>query len=121
MKYVQSWPEGRWLVARSTCVYGPTGSRKTTQGKLLAHYMAETTGKCTLLLSTDGGGWEPCQPEIEAGMIRPYRVETATIPLPILRNISRGYWPKDPEETRPERINLIPVNWEEVGAIIVEG
>jgi hypothetical protein len=108
-------------MARSTCIYGSTGSRKTTQGKLLAHYVAETIGKCTLLLSTDGGGWEPCQPEIEAGMIRPYRVETATIPLPILRNISRGYWPKDPEETRPERINLVPVNWDEVGAIIVEG
>jgi hypothetical protein len=108
-------------MARSTCIYGITGTRKTTAVKLLAHYIAESTGKCTLLLSTDGGGWEPCEPEIQAGMIRPYRVETATIPLSILRNISKGYWPADPNETRPERINLVPVNWNEVGGVSIEG
>lgn len=108
-------------MARSTTIYGGTGTRKTTQAKLLAHYIARTTGKCTLLMSTDGGGWEPCQPEIEVGMIRPYRVETSTIPLSILVNISKGYWPKEPEETRPEKINLVPINWNDVGGIVVEG
>ena len=108
-------------MARSGVLYGPTGSFKTTQVKHFAHYIADTTGKSTLLLSCDGGGWFSCEPEVEAGMIRPYRVETATLPLVILRKISQGYWPDDPNETTPEKINLRPVDWNEVGGIAVEG
>lgn len=108
-------------MARSTCIYAITGSFKTTQVKLLAHYIADKLGKSTAVLSTDGGGWDPLEPEIQAGMIRPYRVETATIPLSILRNISKGYWPADPNETRPEKINLVPMNYDEIGAVAVEG
>lgn len=108
-------------MADSGCIYGPTGSYKTSQIKWFARYIAELTGKATLLLSCDGGGWKPCQPEVDAGMIRPYRVETATLPLVILRKISQGYWPREPEETDPAKIDLIPVDWNEVGGIAVEG
>jgi hypothetical protein len=108
-------------MARSTCIYGGTGCWKTAQIKGLARYTARTTGKATLLLSADGGGWAPCQPEIDAGMIRPYRVETATLPLVILRKISQGYWPADPNETEPSRINLVPINYDEIGAMAIEG
>jgi hypothetical protein len=108
-------------MARTGCIYGPTGSRKTTQIKRLAHYVAKRTGKATLLLSLDGGGWAPCQPEVEVGMIRPYRCETATLPLVLLRKISQGYWPENPEETNPERINLIPINYDEVAGFAIEG
>lgn len=109
------------VMARSGCIYGSTGSRKTTQVKRFAHYIAEVTGKSTLLLSTDGGGWAPCEPEIQAGMIRPYQPEMSTLPIIILRNISKGYWPKDTAETNPALINLVPVNWNEVGGIAIEG
>lgn len=108
-------------MARSGCIYGGTGRRKTSQVKSFAHYIAETTGKSTLLLSTDGGGWEPCQPEVSAGMVIPYRVETTTLPLVILRKISQGYWPVDTNETEPEKINLVPIEWDKVGGIAVEG
>jgi hypothetical protein len=54
-------------------------------------------------------------------MIRPYRCDTATIPLPILRKISQGYWPENPEEPDISKVNFIPVNWLEVGAIAIEG
>jgi hypothetical protein len=113
--------ERRRGVAKSGVLYGPTGSLKTSQVKWFAHYIAETTGKSTLLLSTDGGGWEPCEPEIQAGMIRAYRPEMTTLPLIILRKISQGYWPKDTGETDPARINLVPIDWNEVGGIAVEG
>ena len=108
-------------MARSGCIYSPTGGRKTSQVKDFAHYIARLTGKATLLLSTDGGGWDPCKPEVAAGMILPYRCEVANIPLPILRKISQGYWPADPLETDPGRINLTPINYNEVGGIAVEG
>lgn len=110
-------------MARSGVIYGPSGSFKTSQIKWFAHYIAGRTGKRTLLLSLDGGGWEPCRPEIEADdpMIQAYRCESNILPLVILRKISHGYWPSDPEETDPSRVNLVPINWEEVGGIAVEG
>lgn len=108
-------------MARSGCIYGPTGSFKSTQVKFFSHYIWEVTGKATALLSLDGGGWGACQPEIDAGIIIPYRCESNVIPLPILRRISQGYWPKDVNETEPSKINLVPMNWEEFGGIAVEG
>lgn len=108
-------------MARSGCIYSGTGRRKTSQVKWFAHYIAETTGKSTFLLSADGGGWAPCQPEVDAGMIIPYRLETSTLPLVLLRKISQGYWPEDMQETRPEKINLVPIDWEKIGGIAVEG
>lgn len=108
-------------MARSGVIYGGTGTRKTTQVKLFAHYIAELTGKSTLLLSTDGGGWAPCQPEIDAGMIKAYRCETANLPLVLLRKISQGYWPLNEEETDPAKIDLAPINYDEVGGLAIEG
>lgn len=108
-------------MARSGCIYGPTGTRKTSQVKELAHYIAEKTGKATLLLSTDGGGWEPCDPEVRAGMIRPYRCEVANLPLVLLRKISQGYWPENAMETDPGKINLVPMDYSDIGAIAIEG
>lgn len=108
-------------MADSGCIYGPTGGFKTSQIKWLSHYIYEVTGKSTLLLSCDGGGWKACEDEVREKLIFPYRVESATLPLPILRKISQGYWPEDPEETEPEKINLVPVDWTKMGGIGVEG
>jgi hypothetical protein len=108
-------------MARSGLIYGDTGTFKTTAIAHLARYIAAKTGKSTLLFSADGGGWGPCQEEIDAGMIRPYRCDTAVIPLPILRKVSQGYWPENVSETNIEQVNFIPVRWDEVGAIAVEG
>lgn len=108
-------------MARSGVLYGDTGSFKTTAIAHLARYIAETEGKATLLLSADGGGWTPCQKEVDAGMIRPFRVDTATIPLPMLRKVSQGYWPINPDETDVSKIDFRPIDWSEVGGAAVEG
>jgi hypothetical protein len=108
-------------MARSGCIYGPSGSRKTTAVKHLAHYIARKSGKSTLLLSADGGGWSPCEPEIQAGMIIPYRIDTATLPMPLMSAFSKGYWPKDLTKTDPREINMVPVEWDKIGALAVEG
>src|ERR1700678_1774529 len=62
-------------MARSGCLYGSTGTYKTTAIAHFSRYIAETTGKATLLLSADGGGWTPCDEEIAVEMIRPYRLD----------------------------------------------
>jgi hypothetical protein len=108
-------------MARSGCIYGPSGSRKTTAVKHLSHYIAQKTGKATLLLSADGGGWSPCEPEVQAGMIIPYRIDTATFPMPLMNAFSRGYWPKDLQATEAAKINMVPIDWTKIGGIAVEG
>jgi len=107
-------------MARSGCVYGSTGSRKTTQGKWFAHYIARTTGKATALLSMDGGGWGPCQPEIDAGMIVPFFCDSTIVPLAILRKVSQGYWPKDLADPYSAQ-GLTRLNYDLIGGMIVEG
>jgi hypothetical protein len=108
-------------MARSGVIYGDTNTYKTTAGAHLARYIFDLTGKATVLLSADGGGWSPCQKEVDAGMIRPFRVDTATIPLPMLRKVSQGYWPVNPTEKDVSKIDFRPINWDEVGGAIVEG
>jgi len=107
-------------MARSGIIYGSTGSRKTTQGKWLAHRVASLTGKATLLLSMDGGGWGPMQPEVDAGMIEPFYCDPGLVPLPTLRKVSQGYWPEDPSQPA-SAINLKPMNYAKFGGLIVEG
>lgn len=108
-------------MARSGCIYGSSGSFKTQQIAYFARYIAQKTGKRTLLLSLDGGGWAPCQPEIDAGMIEAYRCEASVLPLSILRKIAKGNWPEDINETDPASINLLPIDWSDVGGLAVEG
>ena len=108
-------------MARSGVIYGGTGTFKTSQVKWLARHIAATTGKRTLLLSCDGGGWEPCRPEVEAGMISAFRVDSATVPLPMLQLVSRGYWPEHPDADSPAGLDFRPIDWRDVGAMAVEG
>jgi len=107
-------------MARSGILYGSSGNRKTTAVKHFARYIYEVTGKRTKLLSMDGGGWDPCTPEVSAGIIEPYRC-TMEIPLPMLRRISQGFWPEDPTQSLAEKLNLIRVDWNEFGGVAVEG
>jgi hypothetical protein len=107
-------------MARSGICYGGTGTRKTTQVKWFSHYIADSTGKSTLLLSMDGGGWGPCQPEIDAGMIEPFFADSTIVPLAILRKVSQGYWPKDIADPYSEA-GLTRMDFSRFGGIAVEG
>lgn len=107
-------------MARTGCNYGDSGTFKSTAGKHLSRYIYEKTGKKTLLFSQDGGGWGPMEPEIQAGLILPYRCNNQT-PLPVIRKVSQGYWPTDSEESRIENVNMKLVDWSEYGGMIVEG
>lgn len=121
-------------MAKSLCLYAPTGCFKSTQIKFFARRIAEVTGKATLLLSTDGGGWAPCEPEVLAGMIIPWRCETANTPLSLLRKVSQGYWPKDVDHINEviasnfatgqldlDGSSMMPIDWKQIGGIAVEG
>jgi len=75
-----------------------------------------------LLLSADGGGWTPCDEEIAVGMIRPYQLDISHDRfLPSLVVIGRGYWPRNPDELDPARVDFLPIDWSEIGGMAVEG
>lgn len=107
-------------MARSGILYGDSDTRKSTACKHFARYIYERTGKCTLLLSMDGGGWMPMQPEIDAGIISAYRCNIE-VPLPTLRKISQGYWPTNTSATRAAETDLRLVDWNKFGGVVVEG
>ena len=107
-------------MARSGIIYGDSGCLKSTACKHFSHYIYEKTRKSTLLVSMDGGGWAPMQPEIDAGLIRAYRCNTE-IPLPILRYISKGFFPEKVDESEAARVNMRRVDWEQFGGLVVEG
>lgn len=109
-------------MARSGVIYGATGSFKTTAVGHFARWIAETSGKATHLFTASAeGGWEPCQEEVNAGMILPYKCDVNSIPLPIMRKISQGYWPQNPEETDISQVRFVMTDWSKVGGIAVEG
>ncbi len=107
-------------MARTGIVYGNSGVFKTTAVKHFARYIYERTGKKTLGVSMDGGGWAPMNPEIQAGVIVPYRC-SAVLPLPILRKISQGYFPENPDEHDLSKLNLRRIDWSQFGGVFVEG
>jgi hypothetical protein len=109
-------------MAKSGCIYGSTGCYKTTAIAHFSRYIAETTGKATLLLSADGGGWTPCDEEIAVGMIRPYQLDISHDRfLSTLVVIGRGYWPRNPEDPDMNQHRFAPIDWSEIGGMAVEG
>lgn len=83
------------LLHNTMVLYGPTGSRKTTQIGEFAKYIYEKTGKKTRLISCDGGGWGPIQDLINAGIIEAWRINEEKNPKVALVKASKGAWPDD--------------------------
>lgn len=79
--------------AKTSLVYGASGSFKTHSVGLFAKYQYEKTGKPIRLISTDAGGWEPIQEYIDAGIIMPLHVAECVDLLGVLVQLCRGYWP----------------------------
>lgn len=111
-------------MAELICVYGGTGSFKTAQAHFLAKYVYKKWGKRTRLASCDGGGWKPLDPDIEAGLIEAWGVSAIENPRSIMRNLSRGFWPKIVEQNGQHKLVLVPPTaetWKKIGCIAHEG
>lgn len=99
--------------AASILCYGATGTRKTTNVGGFAKYVYETTRAPVRYVSADGGGWEPIQPYIDAGIIIPYRLSDSPTLLEKIRLLRKGHWPNEADEFKKDLDN--------VGAYAVEG
>lgn len=81
------------MLFNTMVLYGPTGSRKTSQIGEFAKYIYEKTGKKTRLVTMDGGGFGTIQDYVNAGIIDVWRLVEEERPLAQLVMASRGFWP----------------------------
>ena len=102
------------------CLYGRSGTFKTTQIGFLSQYIYERTGKITRLISADGGGWKPLLPYIEGGLIEPYSIRNEANPIFTLHKLVQGYWPTKLESGKrlSKEFSLDTSN---IGAYAIEG
>lgn len=82
------------MLFNTMVLYGPTGTRKTSQIGEFAKYIYEKTGKMTRLISADGGGWAPVQDLINAGIIEAWRATDEPDFLSAIKACAAGAWPK---------------------------
>lgn len=115
------------LLFSTMILYGPTGSRKTSQLGEFAKYIYEKTGKSTRLISMDGGGWGPVQDLINVGIIDAWRIVEEENPKVAIIKASRGLWPdkivnglRVGKATEPAPSNR-KVALKDVGAYAIEG
>lgn len=116
------------LLQNTMVIYGPTGSRKTSQIRAFAKYIYEKTGKKTRLISMDGGGWGTAQDYVDAGIIEPWRMVEEKNPKVALIKASKGAWPEKLVRGYRQSANLIEVMpdqrakaLKDIGAYAIEG
>ncbi len=108
------------MLFNTMVLYGPTGSRKTSQIASFAKYIYETTGKKTRLITMDGGGYGTAQDYVNAGIIDVWRLVEEDKPLPMLTVASQGRWPKDLKNGKRLSTQLAKDN-SDVGGYAIEG
>lgn len=108
------------------CVYGASGNGKTSQCLYIAKHIWETTGKKTRLISADGGGWEPLQGMINAGIIEPMNISNEQFALAKVRKLSIGWWDrkfriKETGEIKTVFSQCLPAELAKIGCYYIEG
>jgi hypothetical protein len=103
--------------AKSICLYGASGLRKTTNIGRFARYIHEVTGKRTRLVTAEGGNLEPVAGEIDDGILEVAYVSENKDLLTILRALSRGRWPVE----SGGKLKFGAPDLEGVGGYAVEG
>jgi len=110
-------------MAKSTGVlYGASKTYKTYNLGLLAKYIYEKTGKPSLLITADGGGYKPIQQFVDAEIIMPLVITNDPSRLALIRRVVEGYWPDeiDSEGIRRGK-KMTKVNPGLVGGYLFEG
>lgn len=130
---------------KADCVYGPSGTGKTTMVGRLARFVFKKTHKVTRLISADPGGWKAVDPYVALNVIQPFSLldDRVIAPLETMTRLVQGYWPFDPVTGEPllrvikapntpldgksvfdftnVKARPTPETWQKVGGIAVEG
>ena len=77
------------LGGKSIITYGESGTYKTSNAGYYARWLYENhPGKQIRLISSDGGGWAPLQPYIDAGIIVAWQISGLQFTFQALRKHS---------------------------------
>jgi len=84
--------------AKADLFYGATGTHKTSNLGKAALWAMKKYGKPTRLVSADGGGWEPIQSLVDAGIVIPWQIRDRKFQIESVDQACQGYWPVDPTD-----------------------
>lgn len=68
------------MAGKTICLFGDSGSGKTTQGGEYAKYVRKTRGKNTTLYTSDRGGFDSISPLVRLGVVNPIELGPADDP-----------------------------------------
>lgn len=106
--------------AKADLIYGATGTYKTSNIGRAALYAYEKYGLKTRLVSADGGGWEPIQSLVDAGIIQAWAIRTRPHCIEAIDLACQGYWPRDPADSQSP-IDIPLKEEDKIGVIAFEG
>ena len=109
------------MAINTGCLYGSTGTYKTTNLGWLAKHIYSKTKKPVRWITTDAGGYRPILPFVEAGIIEPLSLINDAQRQPLLYKIVEGYWPKDIENGIRQSKTMLKPDFSNVGGYIFEG
>lgn len=85
------------MAKQHICIYGPSGTFKTSALATFVNGMYRATGKRARLYNVDGGV-ASIQHLIDAGIVDIWEMNNQPYPFEALLDASRGYWPVDPND-----------------------
>lgn len=103
---------------KADLLYGATGTLKTSNAGKAALYYHNLSGKKTLWVSADGGGWEPVQSLVDEGIIVPWAIRDRFNLLESLDFACQGYWPKNMDDPKSP---VVKYPMDDVALVVYEG
>jgi hypothetical protein len=102
-------------------LYGSSKTRKTSNCGLVAAWIHAKTGKKARLITADGGGYEPVDALVQAGILDVWVLNDRLHPIEAMDQACQGWWPTD--ATNPASLVKPPTpdTWKQIGFIAFEG
>ncbi len=112
-------------MARTILNYGILGTFKTTVAGQFARWLNEQYGGVTRMITNDSG-FGPVVEEVEAGIIQPWIMSRCTMPVAVVKRVSKGYWTTSLDVKTgigdEKKLVLTPdSHWPHINGYIVEG
>ncbi len=112
-------------MARTILNYGILGTYKTTVAGQFARWLYEQYGGITRMLTSDSG-FGPVQEEVDAGIIHPWSLNSCTMPIAVVKRVSKGFWTTELDVRtgigNQEKMVMTPNNqWPLINGYIFEG
>ncbi len=112
-------------MARTILNYGILGTYKTTVAGQFARWLYEQYGGITRMLTSDSG-FAPVQEEVDAGIIHPWSLNSCTMPVAVVKRVSKGFWTTELDAKTgigdEQKMVMTPAaHWPAISGYIFEG